>query len=125
MSKKIIISDEIETKLIKLKLNESFYIDGEKVLIIKKFLDNNFVRSSIDDINSNGYPIKQKMFGMKNANGDIVNNMTQSQLFYMLQDKFKTIYNNKEQRDKLIRQVIKDWYNNKISKEGMLSVNSY
>ncbi len=62
---------------------------------------------------------------MKNSNGDALNTMTTSQLFYLIQDKFKNIYHNKEQRDKLIKQVIKDWCDGKISREGMLSVNSY
>jgi hypothetical protein len=125
MGKKIIISENIENLFIQLALNEVFYPEANKVLIIKNYLDKNFIKSTIDDIDNNGYPIKTRVVSMKNSNGDALNTMTTSQLFYLIQDKFKNIYHNKEQRDKLIKQVIKDWCDGKISREGMLSVNSY
>lgn len=125
MGKKIIISENIENLFIQLTLNEAFYPEANKVLIIKNYLDKNFIKSTIDDIDNNGYPIKTRVVSMKNSNGDALNTMTTFQLFYLIQDKFKNIYHNKEQRDKLIKQVIKDWCDGKISREGMLSVNSY
>lgn len=125
MGKKIIISEESETLFIQMALNESFYPEANKVLVLKNYLDKNFIKTTIDDINNNGYPIKKRVVSMKNSNGDAINTMSTSQLFYLIQDKFKNIYQNNEQRDKLIKQTIKDWCDGKISKEGMLSVNSY
>jgi hypothetical protein len=50
--------------------------------------------------------------------------MNAEQLFYLLQDKFKGLYSDTNKRDKLLKQIIKDWYKDKISKHGMLSVNT-
>lgn len=125
MGKKIKISEDVENFLVQLSLNEAFYPEANKVLIIKNYLDKNFIKSSVDDIDNNGYPIKTQVVSMKNSHGEAMNTMTTSQLFYLIQDKFKNIYHNNEQRDNLIKQVIKDWCKNAISREGMLSVNSY
>lgn len=126
MGKKIIISEGIEDLFIQLALNETFYPEANKVIILKNYLDKNFLKSTIDDIDNNGYPIKKMVVSMKNGNGEALNTMTTSQLFYLVQDKFKNIYQNNEQRDRLIKQVIKDWCNGHEGlKNGMLSVNSY
>lgn len=126
MGKKIIISEHTEDLFIQLALNETFYPEANKVLILKNYLDKNFLKSTIDDIDNNGYPIKKMVVSMKNSNGDALNTMTTSQLFYLIQDKFQNIYQNNEQRDRLIKQVIKDWCKGHENlKNGMLSVNSY
>jgi hypothetical protein len=52
----------------------------------------------------------------------IVKTLTDVQLFYIIQDQFKNILSDKESRDKFLKQVIKDWYNHKISKNNSLSV---
>ena len=52
----------------------------------------------------------------------IVKTLTEVQLFYIIQDQFKKILSDKKERDKFIIQVLKDWYNNKISKNYSLSV---
>jgi hypothetical protein len=50
-----------------------------------------------------------------------VKNLTAKQLFDVLEDEFRGMFDNKIQRSKFLAQVIKDWYANKISKEGLLS----
>ena len=110
----------------KRNINESFnFIEPNKILIIKNYLDNNFVRAGIDIIGSDSLPQKKPVIGMKNSNGEIVKNFTPQQIFFLLQEKFKKIYDNKEKRNKLLKQVIIDWFNDKITKEGLLSVNQY
>jgi hypothetical protein len=61
---------------------------------------------------------------MKGTDGQPLKNMNAEQLFYLLQDKFKGLYADTNKRDKLLKQIIKDWYKDKISKHGMLTVNS-
>lgn len=119
---KIIISEKMESQLIDLLIEDSiYYPEPDKVLLIKKYLDNNFAKASVDEVSPEGYPIDVPMVGMKNSAGQPVKNMTDKQLFYFLQDKFKDILSDKSKRDKFIIQVMKDWYNNKITKDGVLS----
>lgn len=119
---KIIISEKMESQLIDLLIEDSiYYPEPDKVLLIKKYLDNNFAKASVDEVSPEGYPIDVPMVGMKNSAGHPVKNMTDKQLFYFLQDKFKDILSDKSKRDKFIIQVMKDWYNNKITKDGVLS----
>jgi hypothetical protein len=102
-----------------------YFIDTNKVNVIKKFLDSNFVRASINVISNDGLPVNKPVIGLKDNSGKVVKNLTPQQLFYLIQDKFKNIYNNKDKRNKLLKQIVIDWYNNKISKEGLLSINQY
>ena len=102
------------------KINENYI---NKVSVVKKFLDNTFVKADMSTINDEGLPQKKPIVGMKDNNGNVVKNLSPQQLFYLIQDKFKHIYLDKEKRDKFLKQIIIDWYNNKISKEGLLSIN--
>lgn len=107
-------------------LNESMnFIEPEKVKIVKRYLDNNFKRAKMPIVGEDGYPKMMELVGMIGADGNICKNMTAQQLFYLLQDKFQHIYSDRDKRDKFLKQIIKDWYNNRISKEGLLSVNKY
>jgi hypothetical protein len=107
-------------------LMESYnFVDPEKVKIVAKYLDENFVRGGISCIGEDGYPTTVEIVAIKGTDGKLAKNMNAKQLFYLLQDKFQHIYNDKDKRDKFLKQVIKDWYAHKISKEGLLSVNKY
>jgi hypothetical protein len=46
------------------------------------------------------------------------------QVLDLLEDKFHNVYTDKEKRSRFLKQVLNDWYNKKISKEGLLSVNT-
>lgn len=103
----------------------SNYVDPRKVLLVSKYLDDNFVRASIPTVGADGYPSTMKIVGMKGTDGQVMRNMSSKDLFYLLQDKFKGIYGDKNKRDSFLKQVMTDWYNKKISREGMLSKNTY
>lgn len=119
---KIIINENIERNLIEFLIEKNvYYPEPDKVLLIKKYLDDNFAKANVDEVSPEGYPIDIPMVGMKNSAGQPVKNMTDKQLFYFLQNKFQHILSDKSKRDKFLIQVIKDWYNNKITKDGVLS----
>lgn len=121
MVRKIKITEKQEQALLEHFIIENrFPIEPQKVLIVKNFLDKNFKRGNITEIGDNGLPINKPIVGMQN-NGEIVKNLTAQQLFDILEDEFRGMFSNKIQRAKFIAQVIKDWYKNKISKEGLLS----
>ena len=108
------------------EINESInFVEPQKVLIVKQYLDDNFVRGNIPYIGDDGYPKTKLIVGLKGTDGKVAKNMDAQHLFYLLQDKFKGIYGDKEKRDKFLKQVMKDWYHEKITREGLLSVNNY
>lgn len=116
------INEDNERQIIQDILAESYYPTGEKVLTIKNYLDGNFQRIQSDDIDEKGYPKKVNCVMLMSGN-QALKPMTMSELLLMLDDKFIKMISDKSDRRKFLMQVIKDWYNNKIDRNGVLSVN--
>lgn len=113
---KIIISESQEQVLINNLLHEE--VDySEKRLLVKKFLDDNFQRGTMDRMDDNGNPEKYEVVVLLTQDKKPVKTMTDKQLFYYIQAKFKNILPERE-RDEFLKDVIKKWYNRKISKVG-------
>lgn len=122
--KKITITESQFNEL-KKKINEQYFVETEKAKIVAKYLDDNFERGSLPAVGEDGYPKYIGVVGMKFKDGSIAKNMTATQLFYLLQDKFNKIYEDPKQRDAFLKKIVVDWYYKKISKNGMLSRNNY
>ena len=121
--KKIIITEEKEHLLYEeAMLEEMFGGWGDKVKSIKDYLDKNFARAAATMFGEDGRPQIKQVVAWLDGYKQIVKTLTEVQLFYIIQDQFKKILSNKEERDKFIIQVLKDWYNNKITKNYSLSV---
>lgn len=116
------IREDNEQFIIQDILKESYYPTGEKVLAIKRYLDGNFQRIQTDDIDEKGYPKKVNCVTLMSGNQPI-KPMSMGELLIMLDDKFMNMISDKDDRRKFLMQVIKDWYNNKIDRNGVLSVN--
>ncbi len=129
MAKTIIITESAKDKLVEL-ISEAY---DSKVEIVKRFLDKNFMRAHMDSQNDNGEYTTQGVVVQKDVNGQPTKKtLSDVQLFYLLQNRFKNIIgaddsenNNSKttytKRDNFLKQVIKDWYNNKITKNNILS----
>ena len=127
-SKKVknIYITESQLDLLKSRLNEGqYFVDPEKVLIVKRYLDDNFVKASIPCMGSDGYPTALPIVGVKGTDGMVMRNMTDKQLFFMLQNKYQKMFADTNERDEFLKQVIKDWYYDKITNNGLLSVNTF
>ena len=122
MRKNILINEETEREIVGGILTESFSPSAEKVLLVKDYIDKNFVKVEIDDIDENGYPTKDKMVNMLSG-GQPLKTMTLGDFLLMLDDKFHSIITDDNDRKKFIKQIIKDWYTGKLAKNGVLSVN--
>ena len=121
--KKIIISEEKEHLLYEeAMLEEMFGGWGDKVKSIKDYLDKNFARAAATIFGGDGKPQVKQVVAWLDDYKQIVKTLTEVQLFYIIQDQFKKILPDKKERDKFIIQVLKDWYNNKITKNYSLSV---
>lgn len=104
-------------------MNEAFCPSADKVLHIKKYLDDNFSRQELDDIDTNGFPSKDKTVVMLSKEKQPIKTMKISDLLMLLDDKFQMMISDKNDRTKFLKQVISDWYYNNITKDGLLSVN--
>ena len=120
--KKIIISEDKEYLLYEeAMLEEMFGGWGDKVKIIKDCLDKNFARASATIFGEDGKPQVKQVVAWLDDYKQVVKTLSDVQLFYVIQDQFKNILPDKQERDKFIIQVIKDWYNHKITKNNSLS----
>lgn len=104
-------------------LQESFYPASDMVLLVKRFLDRNFSRQLQDDIDANGYPKKKCVVTMLSTDGQPLKTMSMRELLLMLDDKFNSMVKDETDRRNFLKQIIRDWFDNKISKQGILSVN--
>lgn len=121
--KKIIISEEKEHIIYEeAMLQEMFGGWGEKVKAVKDYLDKNFARAAATIFGEDGKPQVKQVVAWLDDYKQVVKTLTDVQLFYIIQDQFKKILPDKQERDKFIIQVLKDWYNNKITKNYSLSV---
>lgn len=124
MGKRVIFT-ESQLKSILGEDDKKYAVEPEKVKIVAKFLDDNFIRAGIPCIGEDGYPKTTPIVALKGTDGVPARNMTDKQLFYMLQDKFKNMYLSKDKLNKFLNKVMKNWYYKKISKEGLLDSNLY
>ena len=133
--KKVIISEQQEKELIK-KLNEEVYqmpvdkkmnkpytINPDKVLVVKKFLDDNFQKGNAEFIGNNGRLVKVRMIGIPDSNGESLRDLTPDNLVDLLIDRFKNMFLDQKERELFMKQVAKDWINDKITVNGILTVN--
>ena len=121
--KKIIISEDKEHLLYEeAMLEEMFGGWGDKVKAIKDYLDKNFARAAATMFGEDGKPQIKQVVAWLDDYKQIVKTLTEVQLFYIIQDQFKKRISDKKERDKFLIQVLKDWYNNKITKNYSLSV---
>lgn len=123
MSKKVYITEAQLKEII--KESQQFPVEPEKVRIVKNYLDDNFIKGGISCLGENGYPTTTPIVALKGTDGNPAKNMTDKQLFALLLDKFKNIYGDESKKKRFLQQVIKDWYYNKISKENLLTKNSF
>lgn len=121
--KTFIIDDNVNDNIIKGCLLESFFPTSNRVILIKKHLDKNFVKNKVDDIDANGMPCKSYMAMLIGDHKQPLKSFKPQELLVYLDDKFHNIIKNNNDRNIFLKQVLKDWFNDKISKEGVLSVN--
>ncbi len=122
-SRNIIIT-ESQFDYLQHKLDEQYFVETNKVKVVEKYLDDNFVRGGMPAIGEDGYPKTIGVVGLKFKDGSVAKNMTATQLFYLLQDKFNKIYEDPKQRDAFLKKIVVDWYYKRI-KNGLLSKNNY
>jgi hypothetical protein len=110
---KINLSESGFRKINELILQESY---SDKVELVRKYLDNNFMRATFEKDGENvGIFVK-------------LSNHLPTEKSYWKQDvldildkEFNKIISDKKERGGFLGQLLDDWYNNKITKYGSLS----
>lgn len=90
-------------------LKEAYFIEGEKIRVVKDYLDKNFIRGSHPTLGEDGEPAVIGIVALIIPGGE-PKPMTDKQLFYYLQNHFKNLFADKKQRDAFLKMVIKKWY---------------
>lgn len=119
---KIIIGEHQEQVLINTAINEMYGGLDSAVGEVVKYLDQHFARAKSTVMGRDGRPKTEHVVAWLDDYKQVVKTLTDVQLFYVIQDQFKNIFGDPNERDKFLKQVIKDWYNHKISKNNSLSV---
>lgn len=129
MSKKVYITEKqyniIKENIISENVKMKISANPKQVLIVKDYLDKTFKKGGISQFDDNGYPMTLPLVGLIGTDGNIIKNMDDKQLFLMLQDKFQNLCTDEKIRDRILIQIIKDWYYDKITKNGLLSCNLF
>ena len=106
--KTIIINENIERKLFEMLINEGLGYSN-KVNIIKNYLDKNFIKADIEQLNDKGDLEKQNIVIMLDSKKEPTEHrLTLEQLYYKLQYKFQNIISNKNERNQFIWNTIND-----------------
>ncbi len=134
--RRIIITEAQEQQLIRLlkedtvqqmpvdkKMNKPYTIDPQKVMVVKKFLDDNFKKGNIERIGSDGLKEVVPIVSIVSSTGESLKNLYKEDLCDLLIEKFKKMFLDKIERELFMKQVMEDWFNDKINIHGMLSVN--
>ena len=136
--KKIILSESQSIQLAKIlnesetqvqqmpvdkKMNKPYFVNPDKVKVVKKFLDNGFTAHDFERVGANGFPEKIKIITMNASNGQPLKPMYKDQVKDLLIDKFQNMFLDKMEREVFLTQVLDDWLNNAISVHGMLTKN--
>lgn len=121
MNKKIIkVEEKTMNEALNYLLSESFVPSVEQTLIVKEYLDKNFQKQTLDDIDENGYPKKIPVAVMMSG-GQGVKTFQMSELLLLLVDKFNKMIDNEDDLKRFLEQIVKDWFLNRIGKTGILS----
>ena len=108
------ILSENGLELIKGKILRESYSD--KIDLVKRFLDKNFMRASTQKDGKN-----VGIFVKLNGNIPTDESLWKQDVLDILDDEFNNIISDKKERDGFLSQLVDDWYNKKITKYGSLS----
>ena len=108
------ILSENGLELIKGKILRESYSD--KIDLVKRFLDKNFMRASTQ---KDGKDVG--IFVKLNGNIPTDESLWKQDVLDILDDEFNNIISDKKERDGFLSQSVDDWYNKKITKYGSLS----
>lgn len=106
------------------KTNFPYSINPEKVKIVQKFLDDNYKKATFCKVGPDGMPMTTKIVGLiDKPSGRVLQNMYLEDLEDQIITQFQNMFSDKIERQLFMNRVINDWFDDKITPLGLLSVN--
>ena len=124
MGKSVILTTEQIRKFKGRVLKEAFAVNTTLVNEIRDFLDKNFSYAKYDDIDENGDVISKIAIQVLSSNGEPLQTISPEKMLDKMDSKFKEKLKDDKERREFIKQILKDWVDGNITKDGLLSVNS-
>lgn len=122
-SRTVCITQKQYKEIYETVLREALIVNCELVKSIVKYLNKHFKPVKYDDINADGDIIQPYAFQMLSPNGEPLQTISMDKLLGKVDDKFFHKIKDDNDRHRFFKQVVDDWVNGNISKEGVLSVN--
>lgn len=118
--KTIKVDESVLNEALEYMVSESFVPSVEQTLIVKDYLDKNFQKQTMDDIDANGYPKKIPVAVMVSG-GQGLKTFQMEELLLLLMDKFSRMIGNESDLRAFLKQIVKDWFLNRINRTGIMS----
>ena len=122
--KTIFITESQYKEIYETALQEALIVNNELVKSIAKYLKKHFRPVKYDDINADGEVVQPYAIQMLSMDGEPLQTISVEVLADKIDGVFQKKIKDDSDRKKFYRQIIDDWINGKISKEGILSVNT-
>lgn len=131
-----LILTEAQEKALAQRLNEETYkmpvpkktgapytINPDKVLTVKNYLDKGFKKGSYEAL-VDGFPKKIRVVNHIASTGELLGEpFGEEMLLPLLIEKFKNMFTDHVERELFLKQVMNDWFDDKITIFGGLSTN--
>ena len=107
--KKIKITENQKNNLFKVLTEEANMFKLDQTNMVKKFLDDNFLRANMKKIGDNGLPVNKEIVILVDSNKQPAKYLSYKEVLILLQNDFKNISTDKEQRDEFLKDVLIKW----------------
>ncbi|MBP5723280.1 MAG: hypothetical protein J6X18_06880 [Bacteroidales bacterium] len=124
MRKSIILTTEQIRRFKGRVLREAFAVNTTLVNDIRAFIDKKFSYTTYDDVNEDGDIVQKVAIQMLSSNGEPLQTISPEKMLDKMDSKFAGKIKDDRERREFIRQILIDWVDGKITKDGLLSVNS-
>ena len=124
MEKSIILTNEQIHRFKGRVLKETFAVNTSLVRKVYDYVSKNYTYTKYDDINDNGDVVEKIAIQVLGSNGEPLQTLSPEKMLDKIDAKFSGIIKDDTERRDFLRQVLADWVDGNVTKEGMLSVNS-
>ena len=124
MGNSIVLTTEQVRRFKRRVLKEAFAVNTTLVRKIYDYVSKNYSHVQYDDINDDGDVVQKTAIQVLGSDGSPLQTISPEKMLDKIDAKFSGAIKDDTERREFIRQVLSDWVDGKVSKDGLLSVNS-
>ena len=124
MEKSIILTNEQIRRFKGRVLKEAFAVNTSLVRKVYDYVSKNYTYAKYDDINEDGDVVEKIAIQVLGSNGEPLQTLSPQKMLDKIDAKFSGIIKDDTERRNFLRQVLADWVDGNVTKDGLLSVNS-